>query len=67
MVNGIIRQLIIRRGDDILGYSPKVFRGLPSSLVVLLLANFDKINQIRIVPKNDVFHIEISTYFNKEY
>ena len=48
----------IRRDDDILIF-PKSFRGFTVKSRCVTLANFDKINQIRIVPKNNVFHIEI--------
>ena len=48
----------IRRGEDILIF-PKSFRGFTVKSRCVTLANFDKINQIRIVPKNNVFHIEI--------
>ena len=48
----------IRRDGDILIF-PKSFRGFTVKSRCVTLANFDKINQIRIVPKNNVFHVEI--------
>ena len=48
----------LRQKDDLLCF-PKSFEGFTMKLRCVTLSNFEKINQIRIVPMNQIFCVEI--------
>lgn len=48
----------LRRKDDLLCF-PKSFKGFTMKPRCVRLPNFEKINQIRIVPRNQIFCVEI--------
>lgn len=54
----IVTSQQVRRRDDLLHF-PKSFQGFTMKPRCIHLSNFKKINQIRIVPNNQIFCIEI--------
>lgn len=54
----IVTNQQIKQKEDLLTF-PKSFQGFRLKLRCVTLANFEKINQIRIVPNNQVFCVEI--------
>lgn len=48
----------LRQNDDVLRF-PKSFNGFTVRPRCVKLSNFEKINQVRIVPRNQIFYVEI--------